>query len=146
MNHLTSEQRYAIYLGRKRGWSRSRIAREIGVHPSTVSRELQRNCNSNGEYVWCNAQAKSDARKHGLQGNHHKPPELWWRIEQMIVDEDWSPAQIAGVLRKEGIHIVKQTIYNHVHADTSGRLAPHMPHELKYTRRSKRFRPTKPLI
>jgi len=66
-----------------------------------------------------------------------------WRIEQMIVGEDWSSAQIAGVLRKEGIHIVKQTIYNHVHADTSGRLAPHMPHELKYTRRSKAFRPTR---
>ncbi len=143
MNHLTSEQRYEIYLGRKRGWSRSRIAREIGVHPSTVSRELQRNCNSNGEYVWINAQTKSDARKHGLQGNHRKPPELWWRIEQMIIEEDWSPAQIAGVLRKEGIHIVKQTIYNHVHTDTSGKLVPHLPHELKYTKRVKALRPTK---
>lgn len=141
--HLTSEQRYEIYLGIKRGWSISRIAREIGVHPSTVSRELRRNCNSNGEYVWLNAQTKADARKHGTQGNHRKPPELWWRIEQMIIEEDWSPAQIAGVLRKEGIHIVKQTIYNHVHADKSGKLAPHMPHELKYTRRSKSFRPTK---
>jgi len=105
MNHLTSERRYEIYLGRKRGWSRSRIAREIGVHPSTVSRELQRNCNSNGEYVWINAQTKSDARRHGLQGNHRKPLELWWRIEQMIIDEDWSPAQIAGVLRKEKYYI-----------------------------------------
>lgn len=143
MNHLTSEQRYEIYLGRKRGWSRSRIAREIGVAPSTVSRELRRNRNSNGEYVWMNAQAKSDARRRGLQGNHRKPPELWWRIERMIVDEDWSPAQIAGVLRKEGIHIVKQTIYNHVHADKSGKLAPHMPHGLKYTRRVKTLRPTK---
>ncbi len=143
MNHLTSEQRYEIYLGIKRGWSRSRIAREIGVHPSTVSREMQRNCNSNGEYVWCNAQTKANARRYGLPGNHRKPPELWWRIEQMIIDEDWSPAQIAGVLRREGIHIVKQTIYNHVHADPTGKLAAHMPHELKYTRRNKTFRPTK---
>ncbi len=141
--HLTSEQRYEIYLGRKRGWSRSRIAREIGVHPSTVSRELQRNSNSNNEYVWCNAQTKADARKHGLEGNHRKPPELWWRIDEWILNEDWSPAQIAGVLRKEGIHIVKQTIYNHVYADTTGKLAPHMPHKLKYTRRCKSLRPTK---
>ncbi len=143
IKHLTSEQRYEIYLGIKRGWSKSRIAREIGFHPSTISRELQRNCNSNGEYVWCNAQTKSEARRHSLQGNHRKPPELWWRIEQMIIEEDWSPAQIAGVLRLEGIHIVKQTIYNHVHADATGKLAAHMPHELKYTRRSKAFRPTK---
>ncbi|HJF71393.1 MAG TPA: IS30 family transposase [Butyricimonas virosa] len=142
-NHLTSEQRYEIYLGRKRGWSRSRIASEIEVAPSTVSRELLRNCNSNGEYVWCNAQNKADARKHGLQGNHRKPPELWWRIEQMILEEDWSPAQIAGVLRKEGVHIAKQTIYNHVHADRTGKLASHMSHELKYTRGAKSLRPTK---
>lgn len=110
---------------------------------STVSRELTRNVNSNGEYVWFNAQAKSEARKHRLQGNHRKSPELWWRIEQLIIDEDWSPAQIAGVLRKEGIHIVKQTIYNHVHADRSGKLAAHMPHRLKYTRRTKALHPTK---
>ena len=68
MKHLTSEQRYEIYLGRKGGWSKSRIAREIGVHPTTVGRELQRNCNSNGEYVWINAQIKSKARKHELRG------------------------------------------------------------------------------
>lgn len=61
----------------------------------------------------------------------------------MIIDEDWSPAQIAGVLRKAGIRICKQTIYNHVHADTTGQLAIHMPHELKYTKRIKALRPTK---
>ena len=141
--HLTSEQRYEIYLGIKRGWRKNRIAREIGVHPSTVCREIERNSTSRGEYVWLQAQSKSDARRHGIQGNHRKPPELWWRIERWIVDNDWSPAQIAGVLRREGIHIVKQTIYNHVHADTSGRLAPHMPHELKYTGRTRRLHPTK---
>lgn len=143
MKQLTSEQRYEIYLGIKRKWSKSKIAREIGVAPSTVCREVQRNSNSTGEYVWCNAQKRSEARRHGLQGNHRKPPELWWRIEQMIIDEDWSPAQIAGVLRKEGIHIVKQTIYNHVHADASGRLVPHLPHQLKYSAKAKTLRPTK---
>ena len=141
-NQLTSEQRYEIYLGIKRKWSISRISREIGVSASTVLREIRRNSNANGEYVWRIAQRKAEARKHGLEGNHRKPAELWWRIEQMI-EEDWSPSQIAGVLHKEGIHIAIQTIYNHVHADASGRLAKHMPHELKYTRRVRATRPTK---
>ncbi len=142
-NQLTSEQRYEIYLGIKRKWSISRISREIEVSASTVLREIRRNSNTNGEYVWRTAQRKAEARKHGLEGNHRKPAELWWRIEQMIEEEDWSPSQIAGVLRKEGIHIAIQTIYNHVHADASGRLAKHMPHELKYTKRVKATRPTK---
>ena len=133
---LTSEQRYEIYLGIKRKWSISRISREIEVSASTVLREIRRNSNTNGEYVWRTAQRKAEARKHGLEGNHRKPAELWWRIEQMI-EEDWSPSQITGVLHKEGIHIAIQTIYNHVHADASGRLAKHMPHEL--TERSTNF-------
>ena len=115
-NQLIEAQRYEIYLGLKRKWSKTRIAKEIGVSKSTVSREIQRNSKPDGEYVWRYAQKQCDLRKHGFKGNHRKPEELWWRIEQMILEEDWSPAQIAGVLKKEGIHICKQTIYNHVHA------------------------------
>ena len=140
---LTLEQRYEIYLGLKRKWSARKIAREIGVSTSTVVREIKRNSNADGEYVWLKAQAMADARKHGLQGNNRKPEELWWRIEQMIEEEDWSPSQISGVLRKEGVRICKQTIYNHVHADTSGRLMGHLPHELKYRKRVRALRPTK---
>lgn len=142
-NQLIEAQRYEIYLGLKRKWSKSRIAEEIGVSKSTVSREIRRNSKPNGEYVWTYAQSRCENRKHGIKGNHRKPPELWWRIDNMIIEEDWSPAQIAGVLKKEGIHIAKQTIYNHVHADKTGKLASHMPHELKYTRRVKHSRPTK---
>ena len=122
---------------------KSHRPRGIGVHLSTVCHEIERNSTSHGEYVWLQARKKSEARKHKLPGNHRKPPELWWRIDRWIIDEDWSPAQIAGVLRKEGTHIVKQTIYNHVYADVSGKLAPHMPHQLKYTKRIKALRPTK---
>ena len=76
-NQLTSEQRYEIYLGIKRKWSISRISREIEVSASTVLREIRRNSNTNGEYVWRTAQRKAEARKHGLEGNHRKPAELW---------------------------------------------------------------------
>ena len=139
-NQLTETQRYAIYFGLKRKWNKSRIADEIGVSKSTVCREVRRNSKPDGSYVWKHAQAKCDERRHGLTGNHRKPAELWWRIDRMI-EADRSPGQIAGVLRKEGI--CKQTIYNHVHADKTGKLARHMPHELKYNRRARLQRPTK---
>ena len=141
-NQLIEAQRYEIYLGLKRKWSLTKIAGEMGVATSTVSREVKRNVKPNGEYVWTHAQAMCESRKHGLEGNHRKPPELWWKIDYLIIEKDWSPGQIAGVLCKEGTHICKQTIYNHVHADTTGKLVPHMPHELKYRRRIKEHKPT----
>ena len=49
-------------------------------------------------------------RKHGTP--HNKTPRLLlWRIEQWIKDEQWSPAQIVGVLAKEGISISRQTMF-----------------------------------
>mgnify|MGYP003296934767 CR=1 FL=1 len=140
---LISEQRYAIYLGLARKSSKKSIALEIGVHPSTVTREIRRNSNRYGKYVFSTAQEQCDSRKHSTLGNHRKSAILWWRIEQMIKEDDWSPRQISGVLRKEGIPICAQTIYNHVHADSTGELAKHMPHELRYRRKVQSARVTK---
>jgi IS30 family transposase len=39
---LTREQRYQVYILRKDGHLQNCIARELGVHPSTISRELER--------------------------------------------------------------------------------------------------------
>jgi IS30 family transposase len=141
-NQLIEAQRYEIYLGLKRKWSLTKIAGEIGVATSTVCREVKRNSKPDGEYVWKQAQATCESRKHGLEGNHCKPPDLWWKIDCMILDNDWSPGQIAGVLCKENLHICKQTIYNHVHADKTGKLASHMPHQLKYNKKMKKQKPT----
>lgn len=141
-NQLIEAQRYEIYLGLKRKWSLKKISGEIGVSVSTVSREIRRNSSASGEYVWGIAQKKAESRRHGFKGNHRKPEMLWWRIDRMI-EEDWSPDQICGVLRKEGIYICKQTVYNHVHADVTGKLAKHMPHELKYKRKVKQHPVTK---
>jgi len=40
---LTSEQRYQIYALLKKEHSQSEIAQVVGVHKSTISRELKRN-------------------------------------------------------------------------------------------------------
>ena len=45
-----------------------------------------------------------------------------------------TPAQIVGVLKKEGTHICRQTIYNRIHADASGRLLANTRHKGKYNR------------
>ncbi len=71
-NQLIEAQRYEIYLGLKRKWSQTRIANEIGVSKSTVSREIRRNSKPCGEYVWKYAQDRCNSRKHGFKGNHRK--------------------------------------------------------------------------
>ncbi len=52
---LTQEQRYQIYAFMKAGFSQIAIALEIGVHKSTISRELRHNRGKKGrENEWMN--------------------------------------------------------------------------------------------
>ena len=47
-NHLSPEQRYQIEILIKEGYSQTHIASVIGVHKSTISRELKRNTGKRG--------------------------------------------------------------------------------------------------
>jgi IS30 family transposase len=47
-HHLGSDQRYRIEAFLKAGMSQKEIATQIGVHPSTISRELKRNTPARG--------------------------------------------------------------------------------------------------
>ena len=76
-------------------------------------------------------------RRKRSTGNAALAPELVWRIKQIIIEEQWSPRQISGALRKEGISVSHQSIYNIIHADTTGELAGHTRHKLKYKHRPK---------
>lgn len=146
---LTSAQRYHLFVehqnrGTRKEKKQNEIAAEIGKHPSTVSREYKRNATSKGGYNDTTAQAMAERRRSHSEPHNKKPRLLLWRIEQWIKDEQWSPAQIVGILAKEGTHISKQTIYNYIHADKSGELLANTRHKGKYNRKSKKERkPTK---
>ena len=53
------------------------------------------------------------------------------------IEEQWSPLQISGVLKKEGTSVSHQRIYNIIHADATGTLVQHTRHKLKNRRRPK---------
>lgn len=142
--HLTSEQRYYIYLEKQKGSTQKSIADAIGVSESTVSRELKRNGGKNGSYNFLKAHEKAMERCHREPGNRAKPPELIWRVKQLIMDEQWSPAQISGYLReKEGIHISHETIYKLIRNDETGKLAENCRHKMKYHKSASKKRETK---
>lgn len=146
-NHLTREQRYAIYLGKHqpkgKKLTNKAIALQIGVSESTVSRELTRNSTASGKYVWDKADAKATARKARCPGNRTKDPILMWRVRELLIQEQWSPKQIAGRLRKEGVLVSHETIYKMIREDESGKLARHCRHRMKYARKGSRRHDTK---
>ena len=58
---------------------------------------------------------------------------LVWGIKEYIINDQWSPRQISGYLRRnEGIKVSRQSIYNIIHNDTTGELAKHTRHKMKY--------------
>ena len=112
----------------------------MGISQSTLSRELRRNSIPSGKYIWFKAHDKAMERRRCSARNVALAPELVWRIKQLIIEEQWLPRQISGVLKKEGIGVSHQCIYNLIHADASGELARHTRHKLKYRRRPKNKR------
>lgn len=89
------------------------------------------------------AHEKAMNRRHREPGNRAKPPELIWRVKQLITDEQWSPAQISGCLKKEGIQISHETIYKLIRADETGRLAENCRHKMKYRKSASHKHETK---
>ena len=141
--HLTREQRYGIYLGKQKGETLEIIARSIGVHKSTVSREVKRNSTPNGRYVWNKAHDMAESRQRHSPGNRGLAETLKWRVTELIKTDQWSPRQISGRLRMEGINISHEAIYGLIRKDESGELASHCRHKMKYKRKASHRHETK---
>ena len=115
---------------------RKEIALIVGCSQSTLCREIKRNSTAKGNYLWDKAHAKALERRKRVTANKRLDSILVWRIKQMIIDYQWSPEQIRGVLSKEGVSVSIQSIYNIINADESGELRRHRRHP-NFKRRSK---------
>lgn len=137
-DQLTQEQRYHIAALNKTGASQANMAFEIGVHKSTISRELRRNRGARG-YSPKQAQTLSDDRRKTAEKNIKMTVELKKKIAAGLM-RDWSPDQISGyLLRTEGISISHERIYQYVLEDkkSGGELYKHLRHSGK--KRKKRY-------
>ncbi len=140
---LTLKERYHISTLLKRGWKQKEIAESIGVHPSTISRELQRNRDTfTKEYSYDFAHSRSQSR----QCSKAKYTVITSKIETYIkskLKEDWSPEQIAGRMKRDKDFTVShETIYRYIYYNKSrgGRLYKHLRHKnKKYHNRSNSY-------
>jgi len=114
-SQLTLEQRYIIKLMFRIGYSQTEIAQVLGVHKSTISRELIRNRGGRG-YRHKQAHTFAKDRKKGkvlprIDGS------TWAYVEQLICKE-WSPEQISGWMKQNmEIAISHDWIYQYVLKD-----------------------------
>lgn len=134
--HLNLQERHYIELERKNGVSQKDIAASLGRSPSTLSRELSRNHGQRGyRHVQANNKA---ATRHK---DKPKAIKLTDSIKVMInkhIEEDWSPEQVAGRLKNEGVvSLHHETIYQYVLADkkSGGDLYTHLRHQKKRYRK-----------
>ncbi len=142
-HQLTSQQRSQIFALLQRKTSRKEIALIVGCSESTICRELKRNSTAKGNYLWDKAHAKAMERRKRTTANKKLDQMLVWRIRQMIIDNQWSPEQIKGVLAKDGISVSVQSIYNIISADTSGELRRNCRHPNFKRRPASERKPTK---
>jgi len=131
---LTQGQRYQIYALLKMEHNRTEIANVIGVHKSTVSRELRRN---RGQRGYRPIQAHQMALSRRKKGKPRIPQETWMLIENRL-RQDWSPEQVAGWLkRNKCIQISHERIYQHILVDkqAGGELHKHLRCQKKRRKR-----------
>jgi len=132
--HLTMDERNVIFRMTLLGHSQAEIARCLGRHRSTVSRERRRNANCDGRYWPDVAEAKARGRRRA----HIRRPKTGHAglvdYVQRRLRRRWSPEQIAGRLRTapptalSGLTISPQTIYRWIWADSerAARFKPYL--------------------
>ena len=107
--HLTIEKRSQIEVLRKEGYSVRRIASLIGVHHSTVARELNR---VEGEYSVIKAQQLAISKS----ANKGRPTKLTPQLAALIesrLQQTWSPEEIVGAELVGALSF--KTIYSWIH-------------------------------
>lgn len=133
---LSSEERHYIEVERRKGESLNKIAKMLNRSQSTISREIERNKSQRG-YRYQHAVKLSESR-HREKRKSIKLTEGLKSCIDSYLKEDWSPEQIAGRLKSEGIvKLHHESIYRYILKDkeTGGELYQRLRHQNKRYRK-----------
>jgi IS30 family transposase len=135
--HLTRDERYQIHELRAEKNTASEIARQLGRHKSTISRELRRNA---GKHRWKPglAHATAEQRQKNCR-NARRISDAHWSAVTAYLRLDLSPQQAIGRLKLENnrVAISHETVYRHIYANQrgSGELVQHLRGQKTYRKR-----------
>lgn len=128
--HLTEIERYQIDELLREGFSQADIAKAVHRSPSTLCRELSRNQGGRG---WRPKQAQLNAQERlterGLANVRQASESAWGYAKKHLQDDQWSPEQIAGRLKADGLESIShETIYQRILEDkqAGGSLYTHL--------------------
>lgn len=129
--HLTLEERYHIQAYKEAGYNQRDIAEKIGVDPSTISRELQKNSSKiYKRYTAKKAnQVSHDRRMYASRKSNKKMDSKLKKVIIKNLLKDWSPEQISYRLKlTDDIDISFVRIYQFIEQDRQegGELYTHL--------------------
>ena len=137
---LTQEKRYQIWGCIRIGMKRSEIAREVGVHKSTITCELRRN--GSGRWKYNPSRAVAIARERHRSKRKHRIDKGTWAMVEKLLKVEWSPEQISMRLKLEGLaQASHETIYLHIYRDKQegGDLYKHLRRQHRYRKRTGKY-------
>ena len=141
--HLNYMKRCQILAFWKAGYKQEDIAKEVGVHQSTISRELNKNITfvrtKLGSWQYKPDYAQGNARERHIK--KRKKIKLTSEVAQFIrekIQSQWSPEQISGYAKKHGLFSIgKEWIYQFILKDKEkgGKLFLNLRHQNKRYRK-----------
>lgn len=136
-------KRCQIYGLWRAGYSNTAIAKEIGVHKSTITREFKRNITFIHTKLGC-WQYKSNYAQSYTDERHKKKPKrvkFTKEVQDFVrekVLQDWSPEQISGYAKRHKLFTIShERIYQFILKDKQkcGDLYKHLRHQHKKYRK-----------
>lgn len=121
--HLTLEERYHIQAYKSRGYKNKEIAKQLGVHASTIGREIQRNKGKIfGTYFAHGANKEAKERQIYQSRNANlKLTEDAIKLIMKYLLQQYSPEQIAATIKiKHQKDISCATIYKYIYINRLG--------------------------
>ena len=135
---ITTNERSIIAHMKRQGLSQSEMARSLGRHRSSISRELKRNSNKLGVYRAQNAQEHTNARRSNSRKGRHA---IDMALVLYYLKRKWSPEQISQTLKRwQLLSISHETICTYIwrNKKAGGDWYTHLRQSSK--RRRKRYR------